>query len=112
VLVALGIIVLRRREPDRPRPFRTPWVPVLPLVSAAFCLYLMINLPLLTWVRFGLNTPSECPCAESTTITSHPASSSARARASASDVPPTADARARASASDVPPTAAATRSRP
>src|SRR5438874_2585676 len=54
VLVALGIIVLRRREPDRPRPFRTPWVPVLPLVSAAFCLYLMINLPLLTWVRFGL----------------------------------------------------------
>src|SRR5438132_14071129 len=29
VLVALGIIVLRRREPDRPRPFRTPWVPVL-----------------------------------------------------------------------------------
>src|SRR6058998_693211 len=54
VLVALGIIVLRRREPDRPRPFRTPWVPVLPLVSAAFCFYLMINLPLLTWVRFGL----------------------------------------------------------
>ena len=54
VLVALGIVVLRRREPDRPRPFRTPWVPVLPLVSAAFCLYLMINLPLLTWVRFGL----------------------------------------------------------
>src|SRR5207253_5265291 len=54
VLVALGIIVLRRREPDRPRPFRTPWVPVLPLVSAAFCIYLMINVPLLTWVRFGL----------------------------------------------------------
>jgi APA family basic amino acid/polyamine antiporter len=54
VLVGLGIIVLRRREPDRPRPFRTPWVPVLPLVSAAFCVYLMVNLPLLTWVRFGL----------------------------------------------------------
>jgi len=54
VLVALGIVVLRRREPDRPRPFRTPWVPVLPLVSAAFCLYLMINLPPLTWLRFGL----------------------------------------------------------
>src|SRR5256886_9702276 len=54
VLVALGIVVLRRREPDRPRPFRTPWVPVLPLVSAAFCVYLMVNLPLLTWLRFGL----------------------------------------------------------
>jgi APA family basic amino acid/polyamine antiporter len=54
ILVALGIIVLRRRDPDRPRPFRTPWVPFLPLVSALFCLYLMLNLPLLTWLRFGL----------------------------------------------------------
>jgi APA family basic amino acid/polyamine antiporter len=54
VLVALGIIVLRVREPDRPRPFRTPWVPVLPLVSVAFCFYLMLNLPRLTWLRFGI----------------------------------------------------------
>jgi APA family basic amino acid/polyamine antiporter len=54
VLVALGIIVLRRREPERPRPFRTPWVPVLPIVSVAFCVYLMVNLPLLTWLRFVL----------------------------------------------------------
>src|SRR5690242_4837569 len=54
VLVALGIVVLRRQEPNRPRPFRTPWVPVLPIVSAAFCGYLMVNLPLLTWLRFGL----------------------------------------------------------
>ena len=54
VLVALGIIVLRRTDPDRPRPFRTPLVPFLPLVSVAFCLYLMANLPLLTWLRFGL----------------------------------------------------------
>src|SRR5438132_1618594 len=54
ILVALGIIVLRRREPERPRPFRTPWVPFLPIVSCLFCLYLMLSLPLLTWVRFGL----------------------------------------------------------
>jgi APA family basic amino acid/polyamine antiporter len=54
LLVALGIIVLRRIEPDRPRPFRTPWVPVLPLASVAFCFYLMIKLPSLTWLRFGL----------------------------------------------------------
>src|SRR5439155_19439016 len=54
VLVALGIVVLRRRGPNRPRPFRTRWVPVLPLVSALFCVYLMVNLPLLTWLRFGL----------------------------------------------------------
>jgi basic amino acid/polyamine antiporter, APA family len=52
VLVALGIIVLRRTDPDRPRPFRTPWVPFLPLVSVLFCFYLMANLPLLTWLRF------------------------------------------------------------
>ncbi|HMA44016.1 MAG TPA: amino acid permease, partial [Gemmatimonadales bacterium] len=51
-LVAVGIIILRRREPDRPRPFRTPWVPVLPLVSIAFCAYLIYNLPVITWLRF------------------------------------------------------------
>jgi APA family basic amino acid/polyamine antiporter len=52
ILVALGIIVLRRTDPDRPRPFRTPWVPLLPLVSIAFCLYLILHLPLLTQLRF------------------------------------------------------------
>ena len=51
-LVALGIIVLRRREPGRPRPFRTPLVPVLPIVSILFCFYLIANLPPLTWLRF------------------------------------------------------------
>ncbi len=54
VLVALGIIILRRTDPDRPRPFRTPLVPLLPLLSVAFCIYLMLELPLLTWLRFGL----------------------------------------------------------
>ncbi|HXJ29521.1 MAG TPA: amino acid permease, partial [Gemmatimonadales bacterium] len=54
MLVAVGIIILRRREPDRPRPFRTPWVPVLPLVSIGFCAYLIYNLPHLTWLRFVL----------------------------------------------------------
>ena len=53
-LVALGIVVLRSTDPDRPRPFRTPWVPVLPIFSVLFCLYLMLSLPLLTWLRFGL----------------------------------------------------------
>ncbi len=53
-LVALGIVVLRSTDPERPRPFRTPWVPVLPIVSVLFCLYLMLSLPLLTWLRFGL----------------------------------------------------------
>jgi APA family basic amino acid/polyamine antiporter len=53
-LVAVGIVVLRRRDPERPRPFRTPWVPVLPLLSIAFCFYLIANLPPLTWLRFVL----------------------------------------------------------
>ncbi len=54
ILVALGIIVLRRRDPHRPRPFRTPWVPVLPIVSILFCIYLIASLPPLTWLRFVL----------------------------------------------------------
>ena len=52
ILVALGIIVLRRTDPNRPRPFRTPWVPLLPIVSILFCIYLIVSLPTLTKVRF------------------------------------------------------------
>src|SRR2546426_6681657 len=43
---------LRRKDPDRPRPFRTPWVPFLPIVSIGFCVYLILSLPLLTKLRF------------------------------------------------------------
>lgn len=52
VLVAAGIIVLRRKDPARPRPFRTPLVPWVPLAAIASCTYLMIQLPRITWVRF------------------------------------------------------------
>src|SRR5579859_7844501 len=52
ILVALGIMVLRRTDPDRPRPFRTPWVPLLPAISIAFCVYLIWNLPTITQLRF------------------------------------------------------------
>ena len=52
VLVSLGVIVLRRKRPDLPRSFRVPWVPVLPIVSALVCLYLMLNLSVETWLRF------------------------------------------------------------
>ena len=54
VLVSAGVIVLRRIEPDRHRPFRAPWVPFTPILSIVTCLYLMLQLPWLTWVRFGL----------------------------------------------------------
>jgi APA family basic amino acid/polyamine antiporter len=54
VVVALGVVVLRRTRPDLPRAFRTPWVPVLPAVSVAASLWLMLNLPAETWVRFAV----------------------------------------------------------
>jgi basic amino acid/polyamine antiporter, APA family len=54
VLVAGAVVVLRRTRPDLPRPFRAPLVPVLPGVSMLTSLYLMLNLPGLTWVRFGI----------------------------------------------------------
>ena len=54
VLVALGMIILRRTNPDAPRPFRTPWVPVVPILAILSCGYLMFELPLMTWVRFVL----------------------------------------------------------
>ena len=54
VLVSLGVIVLRRQEPERKRPFRVPGVPFTPLISVAACLYLMLQLPRITWMRFGI----------------------------------------------------------
>jgi len=50
-IVCAGILVLRRTDPDIPRPFRTPWVPVVPVLGVGFCLYLMSGLPLDTWAR-------------------------------------------------------------
>jgi APA family basic amino acid/polyamine antiporter len=52
VLVSLGVIVLRAKQPDRPRSFRVPFVPLFPLISIACCILLMMGLPLLTWLRF------------------------------------------------------------
>jgi len=54
VLVCIAVLVLRVREPERPRPFRTPLVPFVPLAGIAVCLYLMANLPTATWIRFGI----------------------------------------------------------
>lgn len=52
ILVGVGVIVLRYREPERPRPFRCPAVPWVPLLGILSCGYLMAQLPLLTWARF------------------------------------------------------------
>ena len=53
-LVNLGVIVLRRTNPGLERPFRVPFVPVVPLIGAALCVYLMTRLPGATWWRFGI----------------------------------------------------------
>ena len=52
ILVCLGVIVLRRTDAARPRPFRVPMVPVFPIVGVIFCIALMLSLPILTWIRF------------------------------------------------------------
>jgi basic amino acid/polyamine antiporter, APA family len=52
VLVCLGVIVLRRTNQERPRPFRVPFVPVFPLLGVVSCFTLMLSLPLETWGRF------------------------------------------------------------
>ena len=51
VLVCIGIIILRRSAPDLPRPFRTPWVPLVPILGAFSCLIQMVALPISTWIR-------------------------------------------------------------
>ncbi|OLL77503.1 putative cationic amino acid transporter [Pseudonocardia sp. Ae263_Ps1] len=52
IIVAIAVPVLRRRRPDLDRPFRVPFSPVVPAITAVACLYLMLNLNLDTWIRF------------------------------------------------------------
>jgi APA family basic amino acid/polyamine antiporter len=52
ILVCLGVNVLRKTEPNRPRPFRAPFVPVFPILGVILCFVLMLSLPLETWIRF------------------------------------------------------------
>ena len=52
VLVCLGVWILRHVDPEQHRPFRTPWVPAVPITGIGFCLFLMARLPWVTWIRF------------------------------------------------------------
>jgi len=52
ILVCLGVIILRYREPDLPRGFKVPFHPVTPLLGAGACFFLMTGLPMITWIRF------------------------------------------------------------
>jgi APA family basic amino acid/polyamine antiporter len=52
-IVCIGVLVLRYIDPDRPRPFRVPFVWGVTLAGASACLYVMVGLPTQAWVRFG-----------------------------------------------------------
>jgi len=54
VLVSAGVIVLRRTRPDLERGFRAPGVPLLPIAAIVACVWLMLNLTGLTWIRFAI----------------------------------------------------------
>lgn len=51
-LISVAVLVLRKTRPELPRAFRCPGVPVVPLLSVGFCLFLMVHLQALTWIAF------------------------------------------------------------
>src|SRR5215211_6770841 len=51
ILVCIGVMVLRKNEPNAPRAFKTPLVPLIPLLGIFTCLFMMVFLPLDTWIR-------------------------------------------------------------
>jgi basic amino acid/polyamine antiporter, APA family len=56
VLVCIGVVILRYTKPDQLRPFRLPFMPVVPILGMLACLGLMSFLPGVTWIRFGVWT--------------------------------------------------------
>jgi APA family basic amino acid/polyamine antiporter len=51
ILVCIGVLIMRKKMPEAPRAFRTPLVPVVPILGVAVCLFMMVFLPLDTWIR-------------------------------------------------------------
>lgn len=51
ILVCLGVLIMRKKMPDAPRAFRTPLVPLVPILGIVVCLFMMVFLPLDTWIR-------------------------------------------------------------
>ncbi|RZA04112.1 MAG: amino acid permease [Sphingobacteriaceae bacterium] len=54
VLVCIGVMVMRKSDPNTPRPFRAPWVPFVPIAGIVICMSMMVALPLDTWVRLAI----------------------------------------------------------
>ncbi|MDQ8004014.1 MAG: amino acid permease [Pedobacter sp.] len=53
-LVCIGVMILRKTDPNRERPFRTPLVPLVPILGIVVCTYLMYSLPYEAWIRLAL----------------------------------------------------------
>jgi APA family basic amino acid/polyamine antiporter len=53
IVVSLGVLILRYRQPDLPRGFKVPGFPVTPILSILVCGYILYNLPLVTWLVFA-----------------------------------------------------------
>ncbi len=51
VIVCMAVIILRRTNPGQPRPFKTPWVPVVPILGIIFNGYMMVKLGMVNWIR-------------------------------------------------------------
>lgn len=54
IVVSIGVIVLRKTQPNLKRGFKVPFVPIIPILAVIFCGYLTIQLPLSTWIGFGV----------------------------------------------------------
>lgn len=54
MIVSVGVIILRKKQPDLPRAFKVPFVPVIPILAVLFCGYLTLQLPATTWISFGI----------------------------------------------------------
>jgi APA family basic amino acid/polyamine antiporter len=54
IIVCTGILVMRKKMPELPRAFKTPWVPVVPVLGIGICLFMMVFLPFDTWIRLIL----------------------------------------------------------
>jgi len=53
-LVCIGVLVMRKRNPNAERPFKTPLVPLVPILGVIVCVALMASLPLVSWERLGI----------------------------------------------------------
>lgn len=52
ITVSIGVLILRKTQPDLKRAFKVPMVPLIPLLAVAFCGYLVLQLPVMTWIGF------------------------------------------------------------